>query len=74
MHDVPVFLLIVLTNTVAVILMKQFGHANGHKRDPESLSFGNRAVKWISSSKFKKLWQLCQVRYFQDGLTFGVKI
>lgn len=35
MHEVPVVLLIALTNTLADILMKQFGHANGHKMGSE---------------------------------------
>lgn len=35
MHDVPVVFLIVLTNTVSDILMKQFGHANGHEMGSE---------------------------------------
>lgn len=43
MHDVPVVLLIVLTNTAAAILMRQFGHANGDEMVSEHWLFGNPA-------------------------------
>ena len=36
MRDGPVVFLIALTNTVSDILMKQFGHANGHEMGSES--------------------------------------
>lgn len=48
MHDVPVVLLIVLTNTVADILMRQFGHANGDKMGSEHWVFGNAAPSFKS--------------------------